>query len=323
MGVANASMYDCATATAEAAMMAVRVLRERGTVIVARSVHPEYRAVLKGYLGRLGVEVRELDWNPGGQVSIDSLEGNLGDGVAAVIVQSPNFFGVIEDLEPLTDAARAAGALSVVVVSEPISLGLLKPPGEQGADVVVGQGQSLGIPMSFGGPHLGVFACRDEYVRQMPGRLAGQTVDRNGRPGFVMTLATREQHIRRERATSNICTNHQLCALAAAVYMTTLGRAGMREVAELNVLKADYARNRLADMGVEPLFSGHVFNEFALKTGRPVDVVNAALLKRKIVGGLGLKRFFAELNENAMLVCFTESAPKEAIDAFCEEAARS
>ncbi len=322
MEVANASMYDCATAVAEAAMMATRVVRNRDTVVVARSVHPEYRAVLKGYLGRLGMKVQEFDFSASGQISIDSLEQNLKDSVAAVIVQSPNFFGVIEHLQPLIDAAKTAGALSIVAVSEPISLGLLRPPGELGADVVVGQAQSLGIPMSFGGPHLGFFACRDKYVRQMPGRLAGRTVDHHGRPGFVMTLATREQHIRRARATSNICTNHQLCALAAALYMTAMGKAGMREVAKLNLFKADYARRRLAQMGAALAFSGPVFNEFVVRATRPVDSVNEALLERNIVGGVRLNRFYKEFDQNTMLVCFTENAPKEAINAFCEEATR-
>jgi len=322
MQVANASMYDCATAVAEAAMMATRVVRNRDRIIVARSVHPEYRAVLKGYLERLGMKAQEFDFNPSGQLSIDSLEQNLNESVAAVVVQSPNFFGVIEDLVPLMDAARAVGALSIVAISESISLGLLKPPGELGADIVVGQAQSLGIPMSFGGPHLGFFACRDKYVRQMPGRLAGHTIDHHGRPGFVMTLATREQHIRRARATSNICTNHQLCALAAAVYMTAMGKAGMREVAELNVLKSDYAKRHLTEMGAELVFSGPVFNEFVLKTGRPVDAVNEALLKREIIGGIGLNRFYDEFDKNTMLACFTENVSKEAIDAFCEEAPR-
>lgn len=322
MDVANASMYDCATAVAEAAMMAGRIVRNRDTVVVARSVHPEYRAVLKGYLGRLGMKSQEFNFGANGQVSIDSLKQNLGEHVAAIVVQSPNFFGVIEDLAEVTDAAKTAGALSIVAVSEPISLGLLKPPGEFGVDIVVGQAQSLGIPMSFGGPHLGFFACRDKHVRQMPGRLAGRTVDHNGRPGFVMTLATREQHIRRARATSNICTNHQLCALAAAVYMSTMGKAGMRELAELNVLKTDYAKRQLSEMGVKPLFSGPTFNEFALKSVRPVDAVNEALLGRKVVGGLGLARFYDEFDENAMLACFTENVSKEAIDAFSEEVIR-
>ena len=322
MEVANASMYDCATAVAEAAMMATRVVRKRDRVVVARSVHPEYRAVLRGYLERLGMKAQEFDFGANGQVSIDSLDENLNENVAAVIVQSPNFFGVIEDLQPLTDVAKAAGALSIVAVSEPISMGLLKPPGEQGADIVVGQAQGLGIPMSFGGPHLGFFACREPHMRQMPGRLAGRTVDHDGRAGFVMTLATREQHIRRARATSNICTNHQLCALAAAVYMTTMGKSGMREVAELNLLKANYARERLAEAGAELVFSGPVFNELVLKTKRAVDVVNEALLKRKILGGVCLRHFHEEFDDRTMLACFTENAPKEAIDAFCEEVTR-
>ncbi|HUT03216.1 MAG TPA: aminomethyl-transferring glycine dehydrogenase subunit GcvPA [bacterium] len=323
MEVANSSMYDCGTALAEAAIMATRVRAKRGSVAVASSVHPEYRAVLRGYLGRLGLKVQEFGFSESGRVvDTASFENSLNDDVAAVIVQSPNFFGVIEDLAALADATRGVGALLVVAVADPISLGILKSPGELGADIVVGQGQGLGIPMSFGGPHLGLFACREKYVRQMPGRLAGRTVTHDGRPGFVMTLATREQHIRRARATSNICTNHQLMALAAAVYMTTMGKAGMRKVAELNLLKTDYAKNRLSDMGAQLVFSGPVFNEFVVKTARPVNVVNEALRKHGIIGGLLLNRFYSQFDDRTMLACCTESVSKDAIDTFCEEVTR-
>ncbi|RLC47224.1 MAG: aminomethyl-transferring glycine dehydrogenase subunit GcvPA [Candidatus Coatesbacteria bacterium] len=322
MEAANSSMYDCGTALAEAAIMATRVLRKRATVVVSSSVHPEYRAILKAYLGRLGLKVKEFGFNESGRADVASFEDSLDDDVAAVIVQSPNFFGVIEDLAELSDATSSVGALLIDVVSDPISLGILKPPGELGADIVVGQGQSLGIPMSFGGPHLGLFACREKFVRQMPGRLAGRTADHNGRPGFVMTLATREQHIRRGRATSNICTNHQLMALAAAVYMTTMGKAGMRDVAELNLLKTDYAKNRLLDMGAQLVFSGPVFNEFVVKTARPVKAVNESLREQGIIGGLGLDRFYEQFDDRTMLACCTEGVSRDAIDIFCEEVTR-
>lgn len=322
MEVANASMYDCATAVAEAAMMANRVLRNRDTVMVSRAVHPEYREVLSAYLGRIGMTVEEFGFDTSGRVDPENLSKSICEGVAAIIVQSPNFFGVIENVASVAEVAKGKGALLIDVVSEPLSLGVLKPPGELGADIVVGQAQSLGISMSFGGPHLGFFACSEKYVRQMPGRLAGRTVDHDGRPGFVMTLATREQHIRRARATSNICTNHQLCALAAAVYMTVMGKEGMKEVAELNVAKADYARSRLKEKGASFAFSGPVFNEFVVKTRRPVDTVNEALLSKGIVGGLALNRFYDDFDDRTMLACFTESVPKEAIDVFCEEVTR-
>jgi len=322
MEAANSSMYDCGTALAEGAIMATRVLRKRATVVVSSSVHPEYRAILKAYLGRLGLKVKEFGFNESGRADVASFEDSLDDDVAAVIVQSPNFFGVIEDLAELSDATSSVGALLIDVVSDPISLGILKPPGELGADIVVGQGQSLGIPMSFGGPHLGLFACREKFVRQMPGRLAGRTADHNGRPGFVMTLATREQHIRRGRATSNICTNHQLMALAAAVYMTTMGKAGMRDVAELNLLKTDYAKNRLLDMGAQLVFSGPVFNEFVVKTARPVKAVNESLREQGIIGGLGLDRFYEQFDDRTMLACCTEGVSRDAIDIFCEEVTR-
>jgi len=322
MEAANSSMYDCGTALAEAAIMATRVLRKRATVVVSSSVHPEYRAILKAYLGRLGLKVKEFGFNESGRADVASFQDSLDDDVAAVIVQSPNFFGVIEDLAELSDATSSVGALLIDVVSDPISLGILKPPGELGADIVVGQGQSLGIPMSFGGPHLGLFACREKFVRQMPGRLAGRTADHNGRPGFVMTLATREQHIRRGRATSNICTNHQLMALAAAVYMTTMGKAGMRDVAELNLFKTDYAKNRLLDMGAQLVFSGPVFNEFVVKTARPVKAVNESLREQGIIGGLGLDRFYEQFDDRTMLACCTEGVSRDAIDIFCEEVTR-
>ncbi|MCD6328558.1 aminomethyl-transferring glycine dehydrogenase subunit GcvPA [bacterium] len=322
MDVTNASMYDCSTAVAEAAMMAGRILRKRSKILICRTAHPEYRAVTKGYLARIGMDYEEVGFDTDGRIDRAELAGKLDDSVAGVIVQSPNFFGVIEEIAIVADAAHEAGALLIDAISEPLSLGILKPPGEQGADIVVGQAQSLGIPMSFGGPHLGFFACRQKFMRQMPGRLSGRTVDHDGRPGFVMTLATREQHIRRARATSNICTNHQLCALAAAVYMTLMGKEGMRELASLNLLKADYAKKQLAQRGMQPLFTGPTFNEFPVGLPRPAASVNEALLEKKIVGGLPLNRFYPEFDEKAMLVCFTEFSSAEAIDTFCEEVTR-
>ena len=320
MEVANASMYDAATAVAEAALMSTRVHRKRDVILVSRTVHPEYREVLAGYLARMGLEMVEFGWQKEtGRSDLDDMAAKLNDKVATVIVQSPNFFGVIENLELIRQASDSSGAMLSVAVSEPISLGILKPPGEYGADIVVGNGQSLGIPMSYGGPHLGFFACKEKFQRQMPGRLAGQTVDHDGRRGFVMTLATREQHIRRARATSNICTNHQLCALAATIYMATMGKQGMREVARLNLLKADYARKSIEDLGGKVLFSGPTFNEFVLRCGRPVIELNEELLDRGLVGGFRLKGFYPQFDAKTMLCCFTEQLSKGAIDEFCEE----
>jgi len=234
------------------------------------------------------------------------------------VVQSPNFFGAIEDLAELAEAAHAVGALLVVAVAEPISLGLLKPPGECGADIVVGEGQGLGVPMSFGGPFLGFFATQEKYARQMPGRLVGATEDREGRTGYVLTLATREQHIRREKATSNICTSEALVALMATIYMETLGRKGLREVALMNLNGAAYAKARLArEQGCAVKFSGPAFNEFVVQVKRKPAALLQMLLKRQIIGGLDLSRFYPELSD-CLLVCVTEQNSRDEIDVLAE-----
>src|ERR1700690_1409000 len=258
--VANASMYDGSTATTEAVLMAER-LTGRQRVLVAHSVHPEYREVLRTYAKNSGLHVEEISYTAAGTVDVKAAQPGMRDDVCALVVQSPNFFGAIETLGPLAEAAHASGALLVTAIAEGLSLGIVKPPVE--ADIVAMEGQSFGLAPSYGGPYAGVIASRDKFVRQMPGRLAGQTTDQDGQRGFVLTLATREQHIRREKATSNICTNQALCALAATVHLTLLGKEGLREMAHQNLAKAHFALTELEKIpGVKRTFSGAFFNEF-------------------------------------------------------------
>ena len=315
MEVSNASMYEGASATAEAILMAYR-LTGRDQVVLARSLHPEYRQVTRTYAQQINLTFGEAGYTPGGTVDVKQAKALLNNRVACLVVQNPNFFGAIEDLVELAEAAHAVGALLVVAVAEPISLGLLKPPGECGADIVAGEGQGLGVPMSFGGPFLGFFAAQEKYVRQMPGRLVGATEDRDGRAGYVLTLATREQHIRREKATSNICTSEALVALIATIYMETLGKNGMREVALQNLNKAAHAKERLAKVkGCAIRFSGPTFNEFVVQVKRKPAGVLKDLLKRQIIGGFDLSRFYPELSD-CLLVCVTEQNSRDEIEAL-------
>jgi glycine dehydrogenase subunit 1 len=314
--VANASMYDGATATTEAVLMAERVTG-RQRVLLARSVHPEYRDVLRTYAKNSGLHVDEVPFTAAGTVDLKALKAALEDDVCAVVVQSPNFLGAVEGLGEVAAAARGAGALLVVAITEALSLGLLKPPRE--ADIVAMEGQSFGLAPSYGGPFVGVIASREKYVRQMPGRLAGQTTDQEGRRGFVLTLATREQHIRREKATSNICTNQALCALAATVHLTLLGKEGIREMAEQNVAKAQFALQQLERIpGVKRSFSATFFNEFAVELPRSVKMVNAELLKSKIIGPYVLGTAYPELTKHA-LVCVTETNSRQEIERFANQ----
>ena len=311
MDVANASMYDGASAVAEGALMARRITtRER--VLVARSVHPEWRQVLTTYLGKDNIV--EIPFTATGETDIHWMQDHMGEETAAVIVQTPNFFGTVEDLSAVAEAAHRLGALSIAAVSEGLSLGILQPPGVLGADIVAGEGQSFGLPLSFGGPYLGFFATREHFVRQMPGRLAGETLDSQGRRAYVLTLATREQHIRREKATSNICTNQGLCALAATIYLTTLGKEGLREQAHLNLGKAQYAKKALGSLpGWTIAFSGPTFNEFVLKVPAEPQAVLGRLLEENIVGGLALQRFYPEMDRH-LLLCVTETNLRADID---------
>ncbi len=308
MDVANASMYDAATAMAEAAIMAAE-LTGRKRVTVLSSVHPSYRQVLETYLRHMNISIDVA-------ADADGMGEQASEDTAAVIVQHPNFFGTLEDMERLGQEAHAAGALLIACV-DPISLGLLTPPGEYDADIVVGEGQALGCPMGYGGPLLGFFACKTKFMRRLPGRIVGQTTDGDGKRAFVMTLRTREQDIRRERATSNICTNVALFALAATVYLATMGRKGLTQVAELCLQKTHYAASEIAKLpGYALAFPDKpFFKEFVVKTpGDPVEI-NKNLMEQGIIGGLALNKFYPEMG-NAMLICVTEQRTKEEIDAL-------
>jgi glycine dehydrogenase subunit 1 len=314
--VANASMYDGASALAEALLMAVRITR-RKRVALSLAVHPLYCRVVRTYFKPAGLEIVELPFGQDGRTDLTSLR-NM-DGLAAVVVQSPNFFGCLEDLSAMDRTVHAdPKRLMLVAFSEPLAYGLYQPPGAFGADIACGEGQSLGIPRSFGGPGLGLFACRRKYVRSMPGRLVGQTVDLDGNRGFVLTLATREQHIRREKATSNICTNQGLCATAAAMYMATLGGTGFRGLARLNYDKAAYLQSELRKSGVQTPFDAPVFNEFVIRLKNESKKIYRQLLAKKIIAGLPLDKFYSRL-EDHYLVCVTETSTKADMDILVKE----
>ncbi len=313
LDISNASLYDGATGAAEAALMAHRVTN-RPKVLVSRGLNPQYRQVIRTYIRNLGVEMVEVPCGPDGRTDHKAAAAAIDDNTAAVMVQSPNYFGVIEDTASFAELAHGRKALAVHVVTEALSLGLLEAPGKLGADIVVGEGQSFGNPVSFGGPYLGMMACRKEYVRQLPGRVIGATVDAEGRRGFVLTLATREQHIRREKATSNICSNESLCAVRAAMYLETLGAAGLVEMARRNVQKAAYAADVLGTVpGLELKFKAPFFNEFVVRTRRPWAEVADALKKKGILAGLALAPDYPELADCG-LICVTETKSREDID---------
>ena len=315
MEVANASMYDGSTALAEAVLMAERVTRRR-RVVVSPALHPEYLAVAETYVAHAGIELVRGNFDEAAGLSTFD-DAQIDDSTAAIVVQSPNFFGCVEELQQLSERAHKAGALLVVCVTEAISLGLLKPPGACGADIVVAEGQSFGVPLSFGGPYVGLFATRERYARQIPGRLVGVAYDKQGRRGFVLTLATREQHIRREKATSNICTNEGLIALAATIYLETMGRRGLQEVAVQCAQKAAYAARQIGALeGFSLPYPAPRFNEFVVRA--PVEA--AGLLERLasehgITGGLALSRYTPE-RANDLLVCVTEINTRAEIDAL-------
>ncbi len=309
--VANASMYDGSTALPEAALMAER-LTGRHKVLVARTVHPEYRQVLDTYTHTEGLQLGDLPYSAAGQLDLDALRSALDESVAAVAVQSPNFLGAIESVAQIADAAHAAGALLIVSIAEPVSLGVVRPPAE--ADIVALEAQGLGIAPSYGGPFAGVIATREKFVRQMPGRLAGQTVDSRGNPGFVLTLATREQHIRREKATSNICTNQALFALATTIHLCLLGKEGLREMAEHNLAKARFALEELETIpGVRRKFSAPFFNEVTVEFPRSVRMINQDLLREKIIGPYSLGVPYPELTRCGLL-CVTEKTSRAEIE---------
>ena len=310
MDLANASLYDGSTGAAEAVLMAVRITGRRSAVI-ARSVHPEYREVLSTYATHQAIPLKTLSFTGSGTIDLEELEKAVGDDTACVLIQSPNFFGTIEDVEAIAEIAHKRGALLIVSIAEAASLGIVEPP--RPADIVAMEAQSFGVPLGFGGPYCGVIATKDKFVRQMPGRLAGQTVDKNGKRGFVLTLATREQHIRREKATSNICTNQALVALMVNIFMTVYGKIGLRELAKQNLAKTAYAAGQFAKHA-KVLFAGAPrFNEFVVQTSEDPYAINSRLLEHKIVGGFPLKKFYPEFG-NAALWCCTELTTRPMID---------
>lgn len=311
MEVANASMYDGGTALAEAAMMACNATG-RSEVLVAKTVHPHYRTLLTTYGVDRDYSIIEFGYEQGIS-DIEQLSQSISKNTAAVIIQTPNFFGCIEDVKRVASLAHAQGALLIVSV-DPISLGILEAPGVLGADIVVGEGQGMGLPIAFGGPYLGFFATTEKLMRKIPGRIVGQTVDHEGHRGFVLTLQTREQHIRREKATSNICSNEALCALTAAVYLSAVGKEGLRRVAELSLQKAHYACRELTKLkGCTSVFAASYFKEFVIRCSKPIDQINEALLQGKMIGGLNLGNYYPEL-ENCMLLCVTEKRTHGEID---------
>jgi glycine dehydrogenase subunit 1 len=317
MEIANASMYDGSTGAAEAMMMAVRVTG-RDKAVVARTVHPEYREVLMTYAQHQEIPISEVGYAANGRVDMAALDAAITNETACVMIQSPNFFGTIEDVAAIAEVAHAKGALLIVSIAEAISLGIVKPPAE--ADIVAMEAQSFGVAMSFGGPYCGVIACKEKFLRQMPGRIVGETKDVNGKRGFVLTLSTREQHIRREKATSNICTNQALVAMMVTVFLTVYGKEGLRELAEHNLAKADYLKGALGGgEGAKVLFEGAPrFHEFVLDLPASAEEINASLLEQKIIGGLPLEKWYPELGPNASLWCATEVTTRKQMDAAAE-----
>src|ERR1700723_1094429 len=312
MEIANASMYDGSTGAAEAIMMAVRVTG-RDNAVIARTVHPEYREVIATYAQHQEIPTAEVGYTANGRVDIAALDAAITKDTACVLIQSPNFFGTIEDVTVIAEMAHAKGALLIVSIAEAVSLGIVKPPVE--ADIVSLEAQSYGVAVGYGGPYCGVIACKEKFLRQMPGRLIGETKDVNGKRGFVLTLSTREQHIRREKATSNICTNQALVAMMATIFLTVYGKEGIHELALHNLAKANYAAQQFSSVGGARLLfaTSPRFHEFVLQTSESPEQLNAQLLKQKVIGGLPLGRWYPELG-NASLWCTTELNTREQID---------
>ncbi len=317
MDLANAGNYDGASALAEAVLMSMR-LTKRKKILIADSIHPEYRQVIQTYLTNIPHELISIPWKENGRVDFSFIQSRLSEEIAAVCVQSPNAFGVIEDIQPISDLARVSGALMVASFTEAISLGMLRPFGELGADIVVGEGASFGNFLNLGGPYLGIFATKQEDVRQMPGRLVGETVDIDGKRGYVLVLSTREQHIRREKATSNICTNQALCALATTVYLSLLGPQGLKNLAQINYTHAHYLREGLSKIpGIHRKFSSPHFNEFVIELPDSPTKILPRLRQKKILGGINIENWGKGL-ERCLLVCATEMNSKEHIEEYIQ-----
>jgi glycine dehydrogenase subunit 1 len=315
MDVSNASLYCGASSTAEAVLMALRSHRG-GTVIVSEALHPEYRRVVKTYCAHGAASIIEVPFDGNGATDSDRLAELVDGDTAAVVVQSPNFFGVIEDIEGYEKIVHGKKALLIAAFTEPLAFGVLKPPGELGADICCGEGQSFGIPQGYGGPHLGILAAKEKLLRNIPGRIVGRTRDEDGKDAYVLTLTAREQHIRREKAKSNVCTNQGLCALTAAVYLEGLGRSGIRTLGFTNHGRAEYAKKRLCETGrSQTRFHGTTFNEFVLKLDRDPEEVVRRLLDRKIMAGIPLGDFYPALGD-CLLVTVTELVSREDIDAL-------
>jgi glycine dehydrogenase subunit 1 len=320
MEIANASMYDGSTGAAEAMMMAVRVTG-RDKAVIARTVHPEYREVIATYAQHQEIPICEVGYAANGRVDMAALDAAITEETACVLIQSPNFFGTIEDVAAVAEMAHAKGALLIVAIAEAVSLGVVKPPAE--ADIVAMEAQSFGVALSYGGPYCGVIACKEKFLRQMPGRIVGETKDMDGKRGYVLTLSTREQHIRREKATSNICTNQALVAMMVTIFLTVYGKQGLRELAEHNLAKADYLKGVLCagsgDGGAKVLFEGAPrFHEFVVELPAGAEETNAALLESKIIGGLPLAKWYPELGPNASLWCATEMTTRKQMDVAAE-----
>jgi glycine dehydrogenase subunit 1 len=317
MDVANASMYDGSTACAEAALMACRVKR-RSKIKIASGVHPHYTATTHNQCRLHDIDLDRPDAQPGHDANI--LEG-LDKDIAAIVVQSPNVFGEIIDLQPYADAAHAVGALLIAVFTEPVAFGAIKSPGEMGADIVVGEGQSIGVGLNFGGPYVGLFACTQKLVRQMPGRVCGETVDAHGNRGFVLTLSTREQHIRREKATSNICTNSGLCTVAFSIHMSLLGEAGLRHLALLNHEKACQLANRLSALDGVELVTKNFFNEFTVRLSKPAKDVVEHMVTRNVLGGVPVSRLMPKKDhsqDDLLIIAVTETNSDSDLDAYID-----
>ncbi|PIE56266.1 MAG: aminomethyl-transferring glycine dehydrogenase [Desulfobulbus propionicus] len=316
MDIANASMYDGASALAEGLLMTLRIKKKARVVAISRAVHPHYREVVHTYFRPTAYEVVELPVDDTGRTDLSGIDAI--DGLAAVALQSPNFFGIIEELEPAGESIHANGALMVAGFTEPLAFGLYQSPGECNADIACGEGQSMGLPRNFGGPGLGMFACRSDFMRAMPGRLVGETRDQDGQRGYVLTLSTREQHIRREKATSNICSNQGVCALTSAIYMASLGGTGIRRLARLNFDKSEYFKKGLAAAGAEIIFSAPTFNEFVARCPAGFAAARQGLMEQDIYAGLALEPLYPELS-GAYLFCATETVSREDMDRVIKE----